>query len=141
MKTKKRVCIPIEERELNQVDKLKTQIKEIQENCKHDWKLINKPELRKSLVPGVFVGKTEPGGMAPEMILICTKCSQRLETSIISRCPYCLSPMREGGLYTVENDGTFSRKKYFGREYLYYAIRLHHCTKCDFWTASDEWNQ
>lgn len=126
---------------LNEVDSLQAQIEKIQKHCDHDWRLIEEPELRQSLVPGVFIGEMARSGMATEMILICTKCSKRLVTSITARCPYCLSPMREGGLHSIEGDGTFSRKKYFGRKYLYYAIRLHHCTKCDFSTASDEWNQ
>ena len=125
---------------MNEVDSLERQMKEIQDNCEHDWKLVEKPELIKSLVPGVFIGRREPGGFASEMTLICTKCSKRLKTSIISRCPYCLSPMREGFLQITEG-GISSRKRYFGREYLYYVIRLHHCTKCEFRTASDEWDQ
>lgn len=133
---------------INEVDKLKAQIKKIrdeikkvQDECNHDWRLIRKPALSASLVPGVFVGKKEPHGITPEMTLICTKCRKRLVASIRGTCPNCLSPMREIGLYTIEDDGTTSRKKYFGQDYLYYAIIIDHCTKCDFRVASDEWNQ
>jgi hypothetical protein len=128
---------------MNEVDRLQARIAKIQGDCDHDWRLIKKPELIESFVPGVFVGRRDPVGIAPEMRLICMRCSKRLVTSIIERCPKCLSPMSEGGLYSIEDDGTFSRKKYFGQEYLYNAIRLHRCTntKCDFVVASDEWNQ
>jgi len=125
----------------NEVDSLKERIKEIQDKCEHSWRVIKKPKLILSQVPGVFIGSKARSNTTPEITLICTKCSKRLVQSITTRCPKCLSFMRKGVLHSIEDDGTFSRKKYFGKEYLYYAIRLHYCTKCDFVIASDEWNQ
>lgn len=125
---------------MNQVDKLKVRIAEIQGHCDHDWKLKEIPELRESLVSGVFIGKREPLGTAIRITLICTKCSVRMDTLITIRCPYCLSSMREIGFYTTEDDGTTSYKKYFGKDSLCFAIRLHRCTKCSFRVVSDEWN-
>ncbi|MFA5392385.1 MAG: hypothetical protein WC306_01675 [Candidatus Paceibacterota bacterium] len=126
---------------MNEVDRLKALIAEIQGNCDHDWRVIKEAELIESLVPGVFVGSRGPFGTAARMKLFCTRCSQRIQTSIILRCPHCLSPMRKGDLYTMEDGGKTSREKYFGVDEPYYAIRIHCCTLCSFMTASDEWNQ
>jgi len=125
----------------NEVDGLKERIKKIQDNCEHNWKVIKKPKLTLSCVPGVFIGDKARSADASEMTLICTKCSKQLVQSITTRCPKCLSPMKKGALHGIEDDGTYSRKKYFGKEYLYYAIRIYGCTKCYFRVASDEWDQ
>ena len=144
MNTKKKDCIPIEERKQNEVDELKARIKKIQEDCQHDWRFTKKPELRKSFVPGVFIGNmTTPSGMSypTEISLACMKCSKKLVASITAICPLCLGSMDKGGLYTVENDGKSSREKYFGEYLAYYAIRIYHCNNCGCAVASDEWNQ
>jgi len=138
------MSIKKKKRKLNAVDKLKARIKEIQKSCKHDWKLIKKPELSESLVPGIFIGnKASPleTTFQKEISLKCNKCSRRLIAPITSICPCCFGSMYKGGLYTIENDGMSSREKYFGEPLAYHAVRLHHCSKCGFTIASDEWNQ
>jgi hypothetical protein len=130
----------------NEVDKLKAKIKKIQKFCKHDWRLVKKPELLESLVPGVFIGdKVASSSMSlicqKEISLKCKKCSKKLVASITSICPRCFGLMYKGDLYTLENDGTSSRKKYFGEDLAYHGIRIYHCRDCGLAIASDEWNQ
>ena len=90
----KKVCIPIKEREPNKVDELRDQIKNIQENCKHDFRLTKEPKLSKSLISGVFVGSVEgPTEVSRSNIrleLVCLKCSEENITSTSRMCPKCL---------------------------------------------------
>lgn len=138
---KKGVCIPIKERELNEVDKLTAQILRIQEACDHDFRLAKEPKLHESLVKGVFVGHLEQGTLQVqrselEMVLVCLRCSEEKVASIIKTCPQCLCPMKEEWCQGAE-----SREKYFGEEYLYYSATLSRCPNCGFTVASDEWDQ
>lgn len=120
---------------VNEVDRLKARIKEMQDNCYHNFRLKEKPKLRKTLVRGVFVGSVKHSNSTP-ITLICIKCSKEKETDISETCPKCLSPMEK-----KISLGGESRKEYFGEQYLYFAIELSRCTKCNFTIASDEWCQ
>jgi hypothetical protein len=139
----KKAYVPIEEREPNKVDELRDWIERIQENCKHDFRLIKEPKLAESLFPGVFVGATEgPTKVSYSTLrlkLVCLNCSKEKETTILSTCPKCLSPMREGECLGAGE--LFGRKRYFGEDYSYFSIRLQRCTKCNFAVASDEWDR
>ncbi|NQV00592.1 MAG: hypothetical protein HQ537_00495 [Parcubacteria group bacterium] len=140
MANKEKVFVPVEEREPNEVDNLKEQITEIQEHCLHDFRLIKEPELKESLIKGVFVGHTfgptKIGASEEQMALVCIKCSKEKETYIAKTCPRCLGPMREERCL-----GAGSREKYFGNKYLYHAVKLSRCLKCNFTIGSDEWDQ
>lgn len=137
---KKKVFIPPEKRKPNKVDELQTQIKRIQESCDHDFRLVKEPKLSPSLVAGVFVGSVEgPAEVSRsdiELQLVCMKCSKKKETNILVTCPKCLSPMKKG-----ECLGAGSRKRFFGKEYLYYSILPSRCPNCNFRIASDVWDQ
>jgi hypothetical protein len=125
---------------LNQVDILRLQIKEIQESCEHDYQFTKEPELKETLVNGVYVGHIS-GPIALEasiiqMALACIKCSKEWKTNIEQTCPRCLCKMNSGRCR-----GASSREEYFGKEYLYYSVKLSNCPKCYFTVASDEWDQ
>jgi hypothetical protein len=51
----RRQIVPISEREENEVDRLLRQNKGIRDSCKHDFRLLEKPNLKKSKVTDVFV--------------------------------------------------------------------------------------
>ncbi len=136
------VCIPVEDRVPNWVDTLNLQIKQIRKSCKHDFRLIKRPELQESLVPGVMVGKTEGpvkvGGRSEmTMTLVCLHCSEEKETTIMETCPRCLGKMK----MAPHNLGAGSREKYFGCDHLYFSIRYSCCQNCGLTIASDEWDQ
>ena len=136
------------ESEMNNVHKLETDIKKlqaeiskIQNNCSHDFEVVNKLKLQETLVKGVFVGSTagpvKVGYSETSLLLKCRNCFVEISTNISRRCPKCLSDM----VCTAECLGADSRLKYFGNDHLYYSIRLNGCSKCDFAVASDEWDQ
>ena len=122
----RKACVPIKERELNEVDKLETRIKEIQDNCDHDFRLTEEPKLRETRVSGVFVGSVKGFG-APRMTLVCLKCSKVKETNVSEICPRCLGSMKPGKCLRAG-----SREKYFEGRYLYYSITLSYCPNCNF---------
>lgn len=132
----KKICIPIEERQLNKVERLGNIIKRIQENCEHDFRLIKELELNESLVSGVFVGSLMgPAEVSSDikMELVCLNCSKKKTTTALNTCPKCLSSMKEGDL--------FGRKAYFGKDYRSYSVRIQQCLRCSFKVASDEWDR
>ena len=85
MNVEKKVCVPIEERQPNKVDELRNWIKRIQEDCKHDFRLVKEPKLGESLEPGVFVGSVngpiKVSYSSPRLNLVCLKCSKEKEDS------------------------------------------------------------
>ena len=128
----KKVCVPIMERESNEVDELEARIRKIQANCDHDFRLIEEPELRETRVSGVFMGKVRIFG-APRMTLVCLKCNKAKETNILEICPRCLGSMKRG-----ECLGAVSREKYFEGGSSFSSITLYYCPNCNFTVASDE---
>lgn len=124
----------------NEVDRLNARIQEIQENCCHNFQLQEPANLVESLVPGVYVGRTEGltsvGRPDPQIQLVCVECSLSKRTCITVICPQCFGEMGRG--YCL---GAGSREKYFGQRHLYYAIIEQHCPQCGFIVASDEWDQ
>lgn len=141
----KRLWIPIGGRKQNRVDGLHLKIKQIQKKCKHDFRILGKPRLTESLVPGIYVGFVAMGGgtrgirgipSCIEQKLVCLKCSKEKIANIVETCPKCLGSMKQG-----EVQGVYSRIQYFGEDYLYYSIVLSKCSNCGFTIASDTWNQ
>lgn len=134
------VCIPWKEREPNKVDVLNLQIERIRKNCKHDFRLIEKPKLQ-SILNGIIVGElrgpTEVGYSELEMTLVCLQCSEEKKTTILETCPRCLGKMKKEP-YCL---GAGSRERYFGCSYLYYSVRHSRCQDCGLTVASDEWDQ
>lgn len=132
--------IPIKDREPNEVDVLELKIKRIRETCEHDFRLVKNLKLQ-SILSGIIVGKlegpTEVGHSELEMTLVCLKCSEEKETTIMKTCPRCLGKMIKHP-YSL---GGGSREKYFGCAYLYFAVALSHCQDCGLRVASDEWDQ
>ena len=126
---------------MNEVDKLALRIEKLQATCDHNFQITKAPKLQESLVKGVFVGciqgYTEVGFSETGFTLKCTKCSETVITNITQQCPHCLKPMKT----TSPCLGANSRKQYFGKDYVYYAIMLRHCESCSFAVASDEWDQ
>jgi len=141
-------CVPMTEREPNEVDRLRVKIKEIQTACTHDFKLVKEIKLKESLIPGVFVGTSGRGGLSrkildhgeiqTEFTVVCTKCSKEVNCHITEVCPRCLGNMSKGEL----EGGTNSRERFFGVQNGYYAIELFFCKGlCGFIVASDVWDQ
>lgn len=134
--------IPESKRNLNKVDDLLLQVDKFQSACEHDFRSLELPELKESLVKGIYIGHLAYGQLyIPSSKLRCIDCSVEKTESVESVCPYCLGEMKEGQLHVVEPDGMNSRARYFGSAYIYYSVRLRHCFACNFTIASDEWNQ
>lgn len=120
---------------MNQVDRLLWEVGQLQAGCAHVFELVEPVELRPSLMNGVALGHEEPGS-EPIVRSRCSRCSLKRTESILLRCPQCLGEMTKGTLL-----GGGSRKQYFGREYIYYTVRIYGCIRCPFKHASDEWDQ
>ena len=104
-----KVWVPLEEREPNEVDRLRGRIKNIQEACEHEFRAIEEPQLGESLVSGVYTGSVEGFRVgegvsfsATEMTLVCLHCGKQEEATIWETCPRCLSPMVEGHFWGQE---------------------------------------
>lgn len=171
-----KIVVPPEEREKNFVDEQRALIDRIQEKitrtqecCEHDFRVLVLPKLSESFINGTYVGATsgpigvwrDPNQQLERSALTfpikCLKCSLKREASIRKTCPFCLSPMRDGGMAhsvqkrsgrqiprdprSINDTWICSREFYFGQPYIYYDIRIENCTGCRFTVASDEWNQ
>ncbi|MEK7640431.1 MAG: hypothetical protein AAB389_00335 [Patescibacteria group bacterium] len=127
-----------------EIRKLKSRITLLQDECLHTWKQVTSPDLKNSLVAGVYVGNyegritvSEPKNL--DFKCECEKCGKVLVSTITSTCPHCLVNLKDeeyNGHQSVHN-----RKDYFGREYLYFGVSIQMCSKCDFRIASDIWDQ
>ena len=133
-----KVCVPLEERPRNNVDKHYKYIEDIQYCCSHDFRFLEPPELRESKVPGVFIiFQADWGGVAgPEEVkLQCLYCSLEKVWVPLHLCPKCLY---EGEFKKSELQ---RREIYFGEGYGYYRARPCSCPKCGFQIVADEWDQ
>lgn len=136
---------------MNKVDRLLAEAKRIQNECQHQFKIVTPPTLLESLVEDVYVGEAHTALRFPKednrnlqkyninFSLLCSRCSLMKRTTILVTCPKCLSPMSKWDQLNI------NREKYFGIDYIYYAIRLFSCAAiCEipnFTVATDEWNQ
>jgi hypothetical protein len=137
---KTKICLPLEAREPNEVDKLNLRVKQIQQNCRHDFKLTKEPRLQESLVRGVIAWEKGPhtlAGFSGSLTLVCTKCSKEKGATITDICPRCLGKMKKDPATL----GAGSRKKYFGKAYFYYSVILYRCQDCGLVVAAEEWDQ
>jgi hypothetical protein len=125
-------CIPKDQRRPNEVDRLLEQVQAIRAVCAHDFKLVEPIKLQVSLVEGVYIGGEGIGGDVA-FGLECTKCSMPKFSSVTKCCPRCLGCMSDHGL--------FSRKRYFGRDRSYFAVRCSSCSNCGLSVVCDEWDQ
>lgn len=136
----KKVVVPQKARRPNKVDKLLGDIKKIQEECKHDFRLLKPVKLKESNVKGFFIltDASLPSYSRLDSLFLkvkCLRCSKEKEYSSLKKCPHCLSLLQPGG----KNP----REKYFGVPHLYYAARLYYCINkdCGFCGVADEWDQ
>lgn len=124
-----------------EIKNLQALIEHLQKRCKHVWKCDEPPDLKKTLVPTVFVGSISGviGVNEPTTLhfrCVCQKCTKIIEGEASQTCPHCLVKLEEGGCL-----GAGSRVQYFGRDYLYYSVQVNRCPKCNFAIASDVWDQ
>src|SRR3989338_1772341 len=134
--------IPIEERPQNTVDKLLAKIQEKQENCVHDFYLIEPIPLKKSRVKNVYILFEDPAYMMglsrrrwkwlDVSLLRCIKCNKEKKINITITCPHCLGKLKMGKISP-------DRKKYFGEEYMAFETRLYSGSNCKFMGVADEW--
>ncbi len=125
----------------SEIKSLQSQVKNLQGKCHHQWKLTKKPDLKKTLVDGVYVGSIAISGRitieCPEtlrFICECEKCGLEKTGDAAYECPHCVVQLREWK--HLEN-----REGYFGCDYNYYAIGVSDCPECDFRIASDVYDR
>jgi hypothetical protein len=132
-----KIVVPQKERKANKVDELFAEIKQIQRECKHDFRLLKSVGLKESKEKGFFIiyDASLPVDLHTGFIVKCLECSKEKECYPSKICPRCLSLMQPGGLH--------NREKYFGLPHSYYAARLYYCTNkdCGFRGVTDEWDQ
>jgi hypothetical protein len=131
------------------VTELKEQIALIQRDCApHEFEIGKKAELVESLVPGVYVGRTDgpikirtrywcnqPDFLSTTVFTItCKLCDLSQVHNIPHTCPVCFIRMSQS--LRLDN-----RERYLGMEHLYFAVRLATCPKCGIRVVSDEWDQ
>ena len=117
---------------MNEVDVLLERVKSIQTDCSHSFQKIKDcGVIKESLVKGVILGG--PGHVF-SFIVRCISCSLELQHNACFICPNCFLPL-------VKDSFLSDRQQYFGRAYLYYAVRIAHCPQCEFAVANDEWDQ
>lgn len=103
--------------------------------CKHALFVPVPPSLYNTNAKGITLGGMADPRKDPSQFRIrCSRCGNVSRTSIEKTCPNCFKEMILGELDP-------DREKYFGRDYIYYAVRLRHCFNCNFTVASDEWDQ
>lgn len=133
--------VPIEKRDLTQVDILRGKIKEIHEDIKrvqalcgnHDYRLLGKPtDLPETLLEGVLDARmydsVNSAINGKVMHLKCMHCSHEADAAPYGLCPECLTPMPKSGTFRDPKE-VFGR----GREENGYGGRkaeIFECTSC-----------
>ncbi len=133
-----RVCIPLEERSRNNVDRYLRNIEEIQGYCEHDFRFLEPPDPRESKVKGVFIileadwnRVIRPRGEW----LQCLLCSFQKIWNPFCVCSRCLW---EGKFEKLD---LYRREVYFSESYsCFRRARLYRCPKCELQMVADEWN-
>ncbi len=129
----KKIWVSLGDRKLNKVDKWLIKIKNIRENCSHNFRLLVPIPLKESKIKGVFVvydAETSPHYFE-RFTARCLKCSEEINFTLKRLCPRCLGEIIEGGL--------LSREEYLGKKWQRYVPRLYSCSKCKFKGIADEW--
>ena len=112
----------------NRVDILKEEILTIQSTCVHIFYKIKDCKLKDSLVAKTYITVSDL------FIICCDFCSLEISHYASSVCPNCLTVL-------TKEEGLRKREKYFGVEFLYYAVRLSYCLNCNFSIINEEWDQ
>ncbi len=115
-------------RPTNAVDLLNAQISLIQNDCQHEYRIIDAlPGLYNSLTPGVFIHS------GPFKIM-CLKCSVVATVSPISRCPRCISEMKLTGVFP-EGSEKYTRNTSNGMAPWDGGEKLYTCSFCNLQIA------
>ncbi|MEK7654417.1 MAG: hypothetical protein AAB345_04050 [Patescibacteria group bacterium] len=124
------------------IKELQKQISEIRNQCSHVWEKVKLPDLKETLVAGVYVGRYEGSIAVPEPTdtnfkCVCKKCKKDISDDITQTCPNCLVKLKDEERYTGGSVDIRNRKDYFGKDYSYYGVYIKACPKCNFQVACD----
>ncbi len=135
------LVVPIEKRSLTGVQRSFGEIAKLQKDCEHDFKYLTPPDLKESLVAGVFIGGSASGYV--ELEACCLKCSKLILFHPHKTCPRCFKPMND--FKAAEQHGNWKhledRLKYRSKNLGYYVAVVHSCPNCHLQVVVDQWDQ